>query len=41
MIGVSVLYSDPSVRAMRIQLEGPKLQDKPGKVLKTGRIFEL
>ena len=41
MIGVSVLYSDPSVHVMRIQSEGPKLQDKPGKELKTRRIFEL
>ena len=41
MIGVSVLYSDPSVHAMRIQSEGLKLQYQPGEVLKTRRIFEL
>ena len=41
MIGVSELYSDPSVHAMRIQSEGSKLQYQPGKVLKTRRIFEL
>ena len=36
MIGVSVLYSDPSVHAMRIQSEGLKLQYQPGKELKPG-----
>ena len=41
MIGVSVLYSDPSVHAMRIQSEGPKLQCQPGKIFKTRKIFEL
>ena len=32
MIGVSVLYSDPSVHVKRKQSEGPKLQYHPGKV---------
>ena len=36
MIGVSVLYSDPSVHAMRIQSEGLKLQYQPRKELKLG-----
>ena len=43
MIGVSVLYSDPSVHAhvKRKQSEGPKLQYQQAKVLKTRRMFEL
>ena len=36
MIGVSALYSDPSVHVKRKQSEGPKLQYQPGKVLKPG-----
>ena len=32
MIGVSVLYSDPSVHVKRKQSEGSKLQYQPGKV---------
>ena len=41
MIGVSVLYSDPSVHVKRKQSEGPKLQSQSDKVLKTRRMFEL
>ena len=41
MIGVSVLYSDPSVHVKKKQSEGPKLQYQSGKVLKTRGIFEL
>ena len=36
MIGVSVLYSDPSVHVKKKQSEGSKLQYQPGKELKPG-----
>ena len=36
MIGVSVLYSDPSVHVKKKQSEGSKFQYQPGKELKPG-----